>query len=320
MKGPWMGDENEFRYKYNGIEEVDDFGVDLSFAAYRTLDPAIGRWLQVDPKGEAMYGINPYNSMFNNPITYKDPQGDFAFFAGLSNGFGDLAQGGNFIDGFGQGFTQSLEITAGIFQWNSDQNFGQNLGNIFSKITWELPQTIVGWTISQVLNGAALVNDVNYFRGATVLGTDITGGAFTPGSYIIGPAGFRPDFTDHLFVHEYGHYLQSKRFGPMYLNYVAIPSVIDVWIWPNRHDTRWYEAGASRLAANYFDREFGSGADGFVIGSPAHFDRNSFVTGNPSSYFNGRRQRSLGLNIRNTAQHPTNSRFHWSDILINFIL
>jgi len=25
MKGAWMGDEDEYRYKYNGIEEVDDY-------------------------------------------------------------------------------------------------------------------------------------------------------------------------------------------------------------------------------------------------------------------------------------------------------
>ena len=76
MKGPWMGDENEYRYKYNGIEEVDDFGLDLSFATFRTLDPAIGRWLQVDPMTEYLSDLSPYNSMNNNPITYNDPDGD----------------------------------------------------------------------------------------------------------------------------------------------------------------------------------------------------------------------------------------------------
>ena len=76
MKGAWMGEENALRYKYNGIEEVDDFGLDLSFAAYRTLDPAIGRWLQVDPV-EYLHSMSPYQSMGNNPISYNDPNGDF---------------------------------------------------------------------------------------------------------------------------------------------------------------------------------------------------------------------------------------------------
>lgn len=78
-------------------------------------------------------------------------------------------------------------------------------------------------------------------------------------------------------------------------------------------------AGASRLAADYFDEEFGSGAPGFVAGSPNFFDRNSFVTGAPSPYFNGRWQRSLGIDRRNRNAHPTEAQFHWSDILINGI-
>ncbi len=35
----------------------------------------------------------------------------------------------------------------------------------------------------------------------------------TLSNYILGPPGFKPDFRDHLFVHEYGHYLQSKNLG-----------------------------------------------------------------------------------------------------------
>ena len=101
-----MGDENEYRYKYNGIEEVDDFGLDLSFATFRTLDPSIGRWLQVDPKGEAMYGINPYNAMANNPISFNDPDGDIipAMLVGaaiglVTNGISNVSQGNNFFQG-----------------------------------------------------------------------------------------------------------------------------------------------------------------------------------------------------------------------------
>jgi len=60
MKGVWMGDENNFRYKYNGIEQNSNFGIELSFAHYRTLDPTIGRWMQVDPKTEMMKSYTPF--------------------------------------------------------------------------------------------------------------------------------------------------------------------------------------------------------------------------------------------------------------------
>ena len=76
MKGAWMGDENAYRYKYNGIEEIDDFGLDLSFATFRTLDPSIGRWLQVDPKAEHDFSSSPYSSMYNDPVFFTDPDGD----------------------------------------------------------------------------------------------------------------------------------------------------------------------------------------------------------------------------------------------------
>lgn len=246
----------------------------------------------------------------------SDPDGDlpgFSKLAGLMNGLKNLFSGDNFFEGFAQGWTQSWEITGGIFQWNGDQNFGQNLKNITSKLTWEAPQTLAGLTVAQGLNISTVVNDVNYFRGATVLDTDITGGTFTLGSYISGPPGFRPDFTDHLFVHEYGHYLQSKRVGPLYLRAVALPSVTDIVFWPNRHGTRWYEAQASRLAADYFDREFGSGVQGYFTNSPSHFDRGDFINGTQTPYTNPRNGRTFqGIN-------PINAQFHWSDIPINIL-
>ena len=63
-----------YRYKFNGIERVDGYA---DFAFYRGLDPVTGRWGQVDPSAESLYSMAPYQSMGNNPIRYKDPNGDF---------------------------------------------------------------------------------------------------------------------------------------------------------------------------------------------------------------------------------------------------
>jgi len=63
-------------YKFNGIEEEDEFGQNYYTAFYRTMDPTLARWWQVDPKAEEYYSWNPYNSMGDNPIRIADPMGD----------------------------------------------------------------------------------------------------------------------------------------------------------------------------------------------------------------------------------------------------
>ena len=56
-----------------------ELGLDMAF--YRTLDPGLGRWMEVDPKAEMGYGMSTYCSMGNSPMTHVDPEGDFPLFA-----------------------------------------------------------------------------------------------------------------------------------------------------------------------------------------------------------------------------------------------
>src|SRR5690606_37518973 len=67
------------RYLYNdGSERIVDLDMGEDMTKFRDLDPAIGRWWQVDPKAdfESLVSWTPYNSMLNNPINYNDPLGD----------------------------------------------------------------------------------------------------------------------------------------------------------------------------------------------------------------------------------------------------
>jgi len=61
-------------FKFNGIEEQDELGLNVLQAAFRTNDPTTGRWWQIDPK--AVEWESPYSAMGNNPILNSDPLGD----------------------------------------------------------------------------------------------------------------------------------------------------------------------------------------------------------------------------------------------------
>ena len=100
--------------------------------------------------------------------------------------------------------------------------------------------------------------------------------AFTLGHYSFGPKGYEATWKDHLFVHEYGHYMQTQLMGIFYIPVVAIPSLISASLYPNSHKDRWFEVDASRRGADYFDKYYGKGAKGYVKGSPDYFDREAF--------------------------------------------
>ena len=140
-------------------------------------------------------------------------------------------------------------------------------------------------------------------------------GAVTIGYYTAGPEGYKADWRDHLFVHEYGHYVQSQQHGPLYLLTVGVPSLQSAILQTKnpdspRHDIRWFEADACYKGAEYFYSHYSSGQNNYETESVDYFERNSFIEGKPSPYLNPR------TGSPNRSINPISGKFHWTDIPI----
>ena len=85
------------------------------------------------------------------------------------------------------------------------------------------------------------------------------------GSFIFGGIGnIKADPHNPLFQHEYGHYIDSRRYGLSYLLAIGIPSIVSAWnsqsinVPPFRtHGSSWTEVRANKNAKKYFGRYYG---------------------------------------------------------------
>lgn len=268
-----------FERGYTGHEHYKDFGlVNMNGRMY---DPVLAQMLSPDNFVQApdySLNFNRYSYCWNNPLKYTDPSGDFlvTFFTAV----GDLISTAFFKGGLDPTSSsarnnawrnydptaqwsptnKAFKIDVGLFKTDPNRTFAGRAWQLFSRFTWEAPQTIAGNLYSHGRNIAGDVDNVDYYGGATLVNKDRPqdrdAWGLTLGPYI-NSKNVRASPEDPLFRHEYGHVLQSKLMGPMYLTSVGLPSLVGGaldMMGLNDHDREWYETQANRMSYNYFNK------------------------------------------------------------------
>jgi RHS repeat-associated protein len=235
-----------YRYAFQGQEK--DSETQMEAFHLRLWDGRLGRWLSPDPYRQYS---SPYLGMGNNPISGIDPDGGFWQELGnwiLGSGWNSnaalayQANGGMLGEWHGNKFTGHREAsqigndgdiskgqlsTISFTKFNAVQDYGFGITSI---------DRIDFLSRFQAFNRATTLNfkaDIGFdflkFKGyhygaAEFESSLVTGGAVTPGNFVLYPTGGSSLKT--YSNHEPGHVLQYRILGKHYYALIAVPSAI----------------------------------------------------------------------------------------------
>ena len=82
-----------YNYKFGGKELQTEFGITMYDFGARNYDPALGRWMNMDPLAELMRRYSPYAYAYDNPVFFVDPDGMFGMSFGANLSFSSIGGG-----------------------------------------------------------------------------------------------------------------------------------------------------------------------------------------------------------------------------------
>lgn len=211
-----------------------------------------------------------------------------------------------------------LKIWGGLFNTDNNKTFGGQVWELVSRFTWQAKQTVIGFFVAQTMNTLHLaggVQDVDYLHGATIISTGKDWTAFTLSNYIMGGNRLVANNGNELFQHEYGHYIQSQSYGPLYLSKVGIPSLFSKNTSLSPHHNNPTEQDANIRAFKYFKKYYTSDFDT----SDASDNYNGLW--NSNNDINGMQWNNYKANAINNelilSQSPIS--ISWYDVVLNLI-
>lgn len=170
------------------------------------------------------------------------------------------------LDNRSKRFNHFILILAGLFNSGGNSSFS-NIFQLYSRFSLEILQTILGYVLVQLFNIIGKVNDVIPICGATFCfyfhdSEQKHGVSIGPFIYISTKHGKISFRSDPLLLHEYGHQMQSRKWGILYLFVIGIPSLLSALRSKplsnglSTHDLKWYELQANQFAAEFRKQYF----------------------------------------------------------------